>query len=345
LRLPDHINEPILPPIVSVVLPVHNGESTILEAVTSVLDQSSRDLELIVINDGSTDATVEILSSVTDPRMSTHTGSQSGPAASRNQGIAHARGNFIAFIDADDLWLPEKLTEQMAAFDRMPEAAAAYCWIDYVSQNGVFVSPDGRAVYEGMVHEQMLTRNFIDCGSNIMVRRQVLLDEGGFDESLPVVEDWDLSIRLSARHIFVCVPRVLVLYRQSPSSLSTRVRLMEESYQRVINRTIADSPEQLEYIKARSAALFYEYLTGKSTQGIPNRDHGRSALRYFARSVRSRPANLLDLWQRPWVLKAIIKAMFAIVLPSTLTQWLEVRHFGKPEANPVEFEKVEEKGS
>jgi hypothetical protein len=120
---------------------------------------------------------------------------------------------------------------------------------------------------------------------------------------------------------------------------------MEESYWRVINRAIARAPEQLEHITARSAALFYEYLTGKSTQGVPDRDHGRSAMCYFAKSIRARPAGLMELWQRPWVLKAIIKAMLAIALPSAVTQWLELRHSEKPETYPNDIANVVRKGS
>ncbi len=310
--------------MVSVILPVHDGEATIAEAVASVLAQSWRDLELIVIDDGSTDSTLEVLSAITDERLQVFSEPQSGPAASRNRGIERARGIYVAFIDADDLWLPEKLEAQLAAFERMPDAAVAYCWTDYIDADGRFVCTDSRPLFEGLVNEQLLTQNFIDCGSNIVVRRQALLDAGGFDESLPVIEDWDLSIRLSACHPFVCAPQALVRYRQSPTTLTTHVQLMEESYWRVIDRAFAQAPESLQHLKSRSVALFYEYLAGKATQGVPTRDKGLAALRFFVTAVRSRPSNLLELWQRPWVIKSVAKAVLAFALPAAAMQRLAV---------------------
>ena len=308
--------------MVSVILPVHNGEATIAEAVASVLMQSWRDLELIVIDDGSTDSTRDLLSAIKDERLQAFSELQSGPAASRNRGIGRSRGDFVAFIDADDVWNPEKLELQLAALERMPDAAVAYCWIDYMDAEGHFVCPDSRPLFEGLVYEQLLTQNFIDCGSNIVVRRQALLDAGGFDESLPVVEDWDLSIRLSVRHPFVCVPRVLVRYRQSPTSLTTQVQLMEESYFRLIERAFSQAPEQLQHLKSSSVAHFYEYLAGKATQGIPTRDNGFAALRFLTKAILSRPAHLLGSWQRPWVIKSFAKALLAIALPTAVMQRL-----------------------
>ena len=311
--------------MVSVVLPVYNGEATIVEAVVSVLEQSCCDLELLVIDDGSTDSTRDLLCTITDQRLQVFSWPQTGLAASRNRGVERARGDYLAFIDADDVWLPEKLMEQLAAFRRMPDAMVAYCWTDYMDAQGNFVCPDSRATFEGCVYEQLLVRNFIDCGSIIMVRRQVLLDAGGYDESLPVIEDWDLNIRLAALHPFVCIPRALVRYRQSATSMSTQVGLMEETFWRVIDRAFEQAPTALLPLKQRSAAFFYEYLTGKVTQAVPDRGKGLAALRFFGLAVRSHPAILLGLWQRPWVLKSLAKAMLAIVLPAAVMQRLAGR--------------------
>ena len=111
--------------LVSVILPAYNAESTILEAVDSVLSQTDVELELIVVNDGSTDSTLEMLSALSDPRLTILSGSNTGPAAARNRGIKRARGDLIAFIDADDIWLPGKVTNQLAALEAQPSAALA----------------------------------------------------------------------------------------------------------------------------------------------------------------------------------------------------------------------------
>ena len=309
-------------PRVSVILPVHNGEATIAEAVSSVLAQTFADLELIVIDDGSTDSTLQVLSGFTDARVRVFSRKQSGPAASRNRGIEHASGDIVAFIDADDVWFPDKLEAQLTALERVPNAAVAYCWTDYMDAAGNFVCTDSRLTFEGWVHDELLVHNFIDSGSNIIVRRQSLLEVGCFDESLPAVEDWDLYLKLSSRHPFVCVPKVLVKYRQSATSLTTRILLMEESYWRVIDRAFADAPASLQHLKKRGVALFYEYLTGKAAQGCPPRSNGLSALRFFAAAVHHRPATLFTVWRRPWMIKALVKAALCIVLPAPAMQKL-----------------------
>lgn len=309
-------------PAVSVVLPVRNGETTIGEAIASVLGQTCQDLELIVVDDGSSDGTQVVLERVRDPRLRVISTPPSGPAASRNRGAERAAGEFVAFIDADDIWLPTKLEKQCAALQRMPEAAVAYCWTDYVQSDGSFLCPDGRPVFEGCVYEQLLTRNFIDCGSNVLVRRRALLAVGGFDETLPVLEDWDLSVRLAARAPFVCVPEALVRYRQSPGTLTTRIKLMETTYRRVVDANFARAPFPMRRRRAQSMALFYEYLAGKTTQGLPTRADGLQALGLLFTVLHCRPANLLEVGQRPWVVKAAAKAIGAVVLPSSAMRWL-----------------------
>jgi glycosyltransferase involved in cell wall biosynthesis len=302
--------------MVSVILPVHDGAATIGESVASVLAQTLADLELIVIDDGSTDGTLEVLAAIPDHRLKICSTPRSGPAASRNRGIQRAAAGTLAFIDADDLWLPGKLAAQLSALERSPTAAVAYCWTDYIDAAGNCVCPDSRPVFAGSVYEQILTGNFIDSGSNIVVRKQALLDVGGFDERLPVVEDWDLYIRLASRYPFVCVPAALVRYRLSSTSLTTRTLLMEDAYWRVVDQAFADAPASLRHLKRKSVALFYEYLTGKATQGCPSRRNGLTAIRFFAAAVRSRPANLGSLWRRPWVVKALAKALLSTVLPA-----------------------------
>jgi len=307
-------------PLVSVVLPVHNGEGTVREAVESVLGQTYSHLELIVVNDGSTDSTLDVLSKIKDPRMRICSFPNAGPSAGRNRGIALASGAYLAFIDADDLWLPDKLAAQLAALRQDSQAGVAYGWTDFVGATGKFVHSDRRVTFNGDVYRRMLIHNFIDSGSNIMVRKEALDDVGRFDESLPTVEDWDLYIRLAVRYPFVCVPKVLVRYRLSPTSLTNQILVMEESYWRVINRAFAAAPAPLQRLKPKSVALVYEYLTTKATQGWLSRRNGLTAIRFFCAAVRSRPASLLHLWRKPWLLKALAKACLSILLPARVLQ-------------------------
>ncbi|MCF3623160.1 glycosyltransferase family 2 protein, partial [Planktothrix agardhii] len=117
-------------PKISVIIPVYNGEKTIQKTIESVLQQTWQDFELIVINDGSQDATLEILSSIQDPRLRILSYSNAGLASSRNRGITEATGEYISFLDADDLWTPDKLEAQFQALEEHPEAAVAYSWTD-----------------------------------------------------------------------------------------------------------------------------------------------------------------------------------------------------------------------
>jgi len=295
--------------VVSVVLPAYNSEDTVGGAVESVLGQEDVHLELIVVDDGSTDRTLAVVSSIRDPRLLVLTGANMGAAAARNRGIARARGDIVAFLDADDAWLPGTLRAQIAAFRRTPAAAVAYCWVDHVDANGRYLCPDRRVVVEGDVYPHMLAHNFIDCVSAVAIRKSTLDEIGGFDESLAVIEDWDLYVRLAARHHFACVPQALVRFRRSPGSLSTRLLTMEVTYRRVVERTFASAPASLVHLKASNLALFYEYLTTKASQAHPSRENGLLALRFFANALRSRPLNLLSLWRRPWVLKGLGRAL------------------------------------
>ena len=308
-------------PSASVILPVRDGEATVGEAVVSVLAQTHRELELIVIDDGSRDRTLDVLAGIDDHRLEVHSTPRSGPSASRNRGIARAASELVAFIDADDIWLPSKLSAQVDALRAAPDAAVAYCWTDYVDPAGRYVCPDSRPRFEGDVHADLLAHNFIDSGSNIVARRKRLLEVGGFDESLPVVEDWDLYLRLAARHRFVCVPSALVQYCQSSTSLTNRISLMEECFWRVVERSFGAAPETFQRLKPHSVAAFYLYLTGKATYDCPSRSNGLAALGFFIQAVRHRPPSLLALPRQSWLVKALLKAILSVVLPAPAMRW------------------------
>ncbi len=298
--------------MISVILPVYNGKKTIRETAESVLDQTLVDFELIVINDGSTDATLEILAEIEDPRLQVYSYPNAGLATSRNRGLSIAMGEYIAFIDADDIWMPGKLLAQLSSLQKNPEAAVAYCWVDYIDMGGKFICPDGRMNIGGDVYQKILEENFIHSGSTIMVRKDAIQAIGGFDESLPAVEDWDLYIRLAALYPFVCVQEPLVLYRLTHNALSTNVLLMEKSFQKVLDRAFAQAPASLANLKNTSVANFYEYLTTKATQGFPDKKNSLTALRFFRLAVKYNPSLLGRLWYSPRLVKALIKATIGL---------------------------------
>jgi glycosyltransferase involved in cell wall biosynthesis len=184
-------------PQVSVIIPTYNRAWIIKEAVDSVLAQDYKDFELIVVDDGSTDNTSDVLASYgEDVRVLFQ--ENKGVSAARNRGVAEASGQFVAFLDSDDLWLPKKLSVQAEFFNKTPDALICQTeevWI----RNGIRVNPKKRHKKpSGIIFEPSLALCLVSP-SAVMIRRDVLDREGGFDETLTVCEDYDLWLRLSCR--------------------------------------------------------------------------------------------------------------------------------------------------
>jgi len=205
-------------PLISVIIPVYNAERTVLETIGSVQQQSLTDFELIVIDDGSTDDTFERLERVRDRRLRVFTYENGGPSAARNRGIGHARGEFISFIDADDLWTPDKLELQLAALRRHPHAGVAYSWTAFIDEDGRFLFAKEPLWFEGNVFRELVVNNFIGSGSNVLIRRECVESVGRFDSRFSHGEDWDYLLRASVRWPFVVVPAYQVLYRLAAGS-------------------------------------------------------------------------------------------------------------------------------
>jgi glycosyltransferase involved in cell wall biosynthesis len=197
-------------PTVSVVLPSHNRASFLKEAIDSVLAQDFEDFELIIVDDGSTDTTREFLKSY--PQVCVVTQQHLGVSAARNAGIAQATGKFIAFLDSDDLWLPEKLRAQIAFFNYHLDARVCQTeeiWI----RNGVRVNPKVRHTKpSGMIFERSLELCLVSP-SAVMMERDLLDEVGWFDERMPACEDYDLWLRITCRFPIHLIDTPLVIKR------------------------------------------------------------------------------------------------------------------------------------
>lgn len=196
--------------MVSCLMAAHNSARTIVASIASVQAQTWSDWELIIVDDGSTDETAVVAAGIDDARVVVLRQERGGPSAARNRALAVARGEFVAPIDADDVWLPRKLELQVEALRRRPEAAVAYGWTDFVDEELRPLYADLRPRFEGRVLEELLRKNFVACGSNTLMRRTAVLEVGGFDETLQAAEDWELHTRLAARHSFAGVAEVVV---------------------------------------------------------------------------------------------------------------------------------------
>jgi len=297
-------------PIVSVVIPVYNGEKTIRETIDCVLNQSLSDFELLVINDGSKDSTLEIVSKIQDPRLNVFSYPNAGLAATRNRGISLASSDYISFIDADDLWTPDKLEAQLKALQENPQAAVAYSWTDCIDESSQFLRKGGYLTVNGDVYSQLLVVDFLESGSNPLFRKQALIEVGGFDESLTAAEDWDILLRLAARYPFVAVPSPQILYRVSPTSMSANVERQEATCLKVLERAYTQAPASLQYLKKYSMANLYKYLTYKVLEGTPERNKGLIAARFFWEFV-SRDRALL---RKRFIWKILLKISLWIFL-------------------------------
>lgn len=275
--------------LASVIIPVFNGEKTISETLESVLNQTCKNLEVIVVDDGSTDGTVNIVKRFKDPRIRIKSFPNKGLAASRNRGARRAKGDFISFVDADDVWTPEKLSEQIAALENDLEAAVVYSWNDFVDESSEFIRHGIHLTYHGNIYPKLLARNFIENGSNILVRRRVFDEVGYFDESLTHIEDWDFYFRLAAAYKFVCAPKVHVLYRVSQNSMSTQVLKMEKASVQVLRRAFENAPKDYYHLWNESFADAYSYLFYRSFKKPHTRENCKTMLLLLFRGIRCSP--------------------------------------------------------
>ena len=247
--------------MISVVIPAYNAERTIIPTIQSIQEQTIKDLEIIVINDGSSDRTLELLSTVNDERLKVYSYPNGGLSTARNRGISKARGEFISFIDADDLWTSDKLEKQLAALQKNPEAGVAYSWnivmveAEDDTKSVAFISGD-KVNFTGDVYPQLLTNNFIGNGSNILVRREVIDLVGEFDTSLKSCEDWDYYLRLAQKYHFAIVSEHQVLYRKASGSMTSNGSTMEKAGLKVIDKTFQTASQKLQYLKNKSIAQF-----------------------------------------------------------------------------------------
>ncbi|MGC9526205.1 MAG: glycosyltransferase family 2 protein [Limnospira sp.] len=302
---------------ISVVIPTYNSEKSIQLTIQSILNQTHTDWELIVIDDGSQDKTVEIISQINDPRIQILPYPNAGVSTSRNRGLEQARGEFIAFLDHDDLWSPEKLESQLRALQEHPDAALAYSWTDHCDDSGNVIAMGRHLSWTGNVYPKLLVDNFLDTASNPLIRKVALDEVGGFDPSIDSSGEWDLWLRLAVRYPFVAVPESQVFHRISSTAMSAQIELHKRECLEVTERAFARSPASLQHLKKASQANIYKYLLCKSLEGQPTPEKGRQAFGLLWDYIRCEP-ELRS--QFKFVLTMAIKGGVMAFLPSTYAE-------------------------
>ncbi|OHV07733.1 glycosyltransferase family 2 protein [Kushneria phosphatilytica] len=203
------------PPRVTVFIPVHNRQHYIVTAVDSILEQTYTDLELLIVDDGSTDATLDVLAQYRDPRLRVETNPGNlGIPATRNRGLALARGEYIALLDSDDRAWPERLTRQVAMLDRHPELAQIGSACNFMDEHGRMLKRVRRRPVSAAEVDASLPFYCALTNRTILARTALLREIGGYDESFPRCQDYDLHQRLSRTHRMANLPQILVCGRE-----------------------------------------------------------------------------------------------------------------------------------
>lgn len=318
-------------PLVSVVIPAYNGARYIAEAVESVYKQSYDNWELIVIDDGSTDNTRAVL----DPYMARIRYSyqeNKGTPAARNAGVAEAKGELIAFLDNDDLWLPEKLELQVQAIQRWPECALVFTDGKIFSDRGIrrhsvisrrldeWIRECRTAdplVIKGWLTREFYYLNHISSASSVLVSRECIESIGSFDETIDVADDYDLWLRIALRYPVLFLPSCLYLWRERDDSKSgpvpERMPRWTEASIKVIEKHLHAAPGEIRQAIRVHLSRMYWYC-GRTYFDL---DKFRASRRMLARCIRYDKA----------FFPAMVFLLACHLSPSVITRLRRMKHW------------------
>jgi glycosyltransferase involved in cell wall biosynthesis len=276
--------------LVSVVIPTYNRADTIRRALDSVMRQTWRPLEIIIVDDGSTDGTLAAIDSnaCSVPLTVMALGQNQGAAAARNHGIAASRGDYVAFLDSDDQWRPDKIERQLAALAAGGlEYGASYTGIASYGEDGKLCGLS-RATEEGDLRLPLLNHNLVGSTSCVLARRALLQQIGGFDVSLRSCQDWDLWIRLAGHTRFACVPEPLtVLHIARSGRISTNGKARLSGHLRVYRTHLRSA-----FKAGRADPAMFRTTLGEIFMQL---DRPGYAVRQFAANWRAKPWSIKRL--------------------------------------------------
>ena len=282
-------------PRVSVVIPNYNHTRYVAGAIQSVLDQSVPAYELIVVDDGSTDESREVVSRFGSQVRYIWQENQ-GLAGARNTGIRAATGELVGLLDADDQWLPTYLETMLPLADQYPEAAVYYCQARCVDEMGAGLPRvlGGPVVDPDSIYSTLLRANFL-LPSTTLLRRDVIVQAGLFDSSLRSCEDWDLWLRILPEQRFVGTSECLVFYRQHDKSLSKNIDGMLQAAQAVIEKNFGPddgAPHCWSAEKRRAFGGLYRYY---ALSHVQHQDNWSAAVPYLRQALLVDPTLSQDL--------------------------------------------------
>jgi Glycosyl transferase family 2 len=280
-------------PRTTIVIPAYNAERFLERTLQSALLQTYENLEIILVDDGSTDRTRAIAEAFAsrDTRLRIVSIPNSGVARARNVGIEQASGEFVAFLDADDLWHPKKIELQIEALTSAKysgDAAAVYTRHRVIDEDDRVIRSSSQPVFSGYSFARHLYFKPVANGSTILVRREAAIEVGGFDSTFAArgiggCEDLDFELKIAAAHPLTAIPQYLVGYRTYPGNMSSRKLSMARGMFATIKRH--SHPELPPFVTRKATASACEYALSKCVAGR----HWTAAAVLFGSLLRADP--------------------------------------------------------
>lgn len=274
--------------LVSVVIPNYNYANYVGEAIDSVLSQTYDSIEVIVVDDGSSDASSDVVAEYGD-RVTAIFQKNAGVSAARNNGARTAVGEYIAFLDADDIWMLTKVAKQIAAFNEDPKAGLVHVGVAEISANGEvlverFEGSSGSAVEDLLM---LGRRGILGGGSGAMWRREAFDAAGGFDERLSTSADWDIFFQTACRYPVAFVSEILLHYRVHGSNMHGDIAAFEQDMRLAFERAFAACPDA-ERFRTKAEANLHLAIAGSNLAA----GNYIAGIKHSAISLAKSPSNI-----------------------------------------------------
>ncbi|HVG04207.1 MAG TPA: glycosyltransferase family A protein [Burkholderiaceae bacterium] len=300
------MNAPNAQPLVSVIIPAYNAAAFISDTLASALSQTYRNLEVLVVDDGSSDDTAGIVraAAAADRRVHLIQQLNQGVAVARNTAIAHSRGKYIAPLDADDTWLPSKIEKQVKCLEVSDDLVGLnYTWWLGIDERGATIRASHPWKVEGEAADALTALNFIGNASVPMMRKTCLERVGGYEprfrsEGAQGCEDWDLALRIAEQYRVSVVPEYLTGYRQVPGSMSSNLVTMTKSHELMLERLRLRRPNMPKLLHRWSRGLFFCYI---AMIGFRTGEK-RNAVSWLAKGLLARDVS----YTSPWIVELMI---------------------------------------
>jgi glycosyltransferase involved in cell wall biosynthesis len=276
---------------ISVIIPAYNAMHYLPETLNSALCQTLSDIEIIIVNDGSTDKIIEWASTIQDPRVRLINQENKGMSGARNTGIRASDSEYFAFLDADDTWEDTKLQKQLDIMECLPEIGLVSCWISEIDEHGELIAVHESPSLTGeSLLQELYLYNFVHCGSTPLVRRSCFQQAGIFDETITSAEDWDMWLRISRHCTFYVVQEALASYRRHSKGISRDMVLMLRETEKIMKHAFLNGPLAVQHLKGVGVAKAAQHYAWKSLE----RSDFPKARWFVARALFNNPKLILS---------------------------------------------------